>query len=162
MTSPDFIPALRGLVISTDPNGDGTNRLTLDHATVVAAAADPEAIGRLMVDMAASEGHDLTPCGRGATPALGEICLCYERTSTKRCVLSEFRTGMEDFFTGGWVRVLLRPDAEELAVWQQLHQRGLVTFYGLHRGVHLVAFDGDAGRRHRTAAPSRGFGKEVG
>ncbi len=62
---------------------------------VDAAALDPLAIGKIMVDQVWAEG--INPTGGG---------LYYERNSNQHRRLQAFETGSEDFMTGGWVRVL--------------------------------------------------------
>jgi hypothetical protein len=91
---------MQGFVISTPPTGgEPGDALVLDVATIDQAAAEPAAIGRIMVDQALAEGHD--PAGIGA--------LYFERSSNRHHRLRQSETGMEEFLTGGWVYVLLSP-----------------------------------------------------
>jgi hypothetical protein len=118
------------LIISDNPEDPG-NPLMLDGAAIDAAARDPAAIGKVMVDQVWAEGTD--PTG-GA--------LYYERRTNRHRRLQPFETGHEDFMTGGWVRVLVSAE-------QRQHDRegmerasadGLVCQHGTHRGVLLVEF----------------------
>lgn len=85
-------------LIISDNRDDRGNPLVLDGEAIDAAAKDPAAIGKLMVDQAWAEGGD--PTG-GA--------LYYERSSSSHRRLQAFETGSESFMTGGWVRVLVTP-----------------------------------------------------
>ena len=119
--------------IISDNRDDPGKPLILDGDAIEAAARDPVAIGKLMVDQAWAEGGD--PSGGG---------LYYERNSNQHRRLQAFETGSEDFMTGGWVRVLAsaaqvrkeRPGMELAA------KAGLVKIHGAHRGVLLVEFLG--------------------
>ncbi|MFO0136499.1 MAG: hypothetical protein ACK535_00510, partial [Cyanobacteriota bacterium] len=82
-------------LIISDNREDPGNPLVLDGEAIDAAARDPLAIGKLMVDQVWAEGTD--PTGGG---------LYYERSSNQHRRLQAFETGSEDFMTGGWVRVL--------------------------------------------------------
>jgi hypothetical protein len=82
-------------LIVSDNRDDPGNPLVLDGEAIDAAAQDPLAIGKLMVDQVWAEGTD--PTGGG---------LYYERNSNQHRRLQAFETGSEDFMTGGWVRVL--------------------------------------------------------
>jgi hypothetical protein len=82
-------------LIISDNREDPGNPLVLDGEAIDAAARDPLAIGKLMVDQVWAEGGD--PTGGG---------LYYERNSNRHRRLKAFETGSEDFMTGGWVRVL--------------------------------------------------------
>ena len=82
-------------LIISDNREDPGNPLVLDGEAIDAAARDPLAIGKLMVDQVWAEGTD--PTGGG---------LYYERNSNQHRRLQVFETGSEDFMTGGWVRVL--------------------------------------------------------
>jgi hypothetical protein len=118
------------LIISDNREEPG-NPLVLDGGAIDAAASDPAAIGKLMVDQVWAEGTD--PTGGG---------LYYERSSNQHRRLQAFETGHEDFMTGGWVRVLVTPEqlARERAGMQQAAARDLVKQHGSHRGVLLVEF----------------------
>lgn len=82
-------------LIISDNREDPGNPLVLDGEAIDAAARDPLAIGKIMVDQVWAEGTD--PTGGG---------LYYERNSNQHRRLQAFETGSEDFMTGGWVRVL--------------------------------------------------------
>ena len=80
-------------------NGDPMTSLVMDGDTMQQAAADPDAIGRVMVDQAYAEGHeDLTGCS-----------IYYERNTNSKRMLERYESGMEDLLTGGWVRVITPP-----------------------------------------------------
>ena len=79
-------------LIVSDNRDDPGNPLVLDGDAIDAAAHDPLAIGKLMVDQVWAEGAD--PTGGG---------LYYERSSNRHRRLQAFETGHEDFMTGGWV-----------------------------------------------------------
>lgn len=118
------------LIISDNREEPG-NPLVLDGGVIDAAASEPAAIGKLMVDQVWAEGTD--PTGGG---------LYYERSSNRHRRLQAFETGHEDFMTGGWVRVLATPQQleRERAGMEQAASGGLVTIHGSHRGVLLVEF----------------------
>ncbi len=118
-------------LIVTGNRVDPGNPLVLDGDAIDAAAEDPLAIGKLMVDQVWAEGTD--PSGGG---------LYYERSSNRHRRLQAFETGHEDFMTGGWVRVLASAEQvqRELPGMEQAARRGLVTIHGTHRGVLLVEF----------------------
>jgi hypothetical protein len=118
------------LIISDNRDEPG-NPLVLDGEAIDAAASDPVAIGKLMVDQVWAEGTD--PTGGG---------LYYERNSNRHRRLQAFETGHEDYMTGGWVRVLATAEqvSRERAGMEQAAMRGLVTIHGSHRGVLLVEF----------------------
>jgi hypothetical protein len=78
-------------LIISDNREDPGNPLVLDGEAIDAAARDPLAIGKLMVDQVWAEGGD--PTGGG---------LYYERNSNRHRRLQAFETGSEDFMTGGW------------------------------------------------------------
>jgi hypothetical protein len=120
----------RRLIIS-DNRDDPGNPLILDGDAIDAAARDPLAIGKLMVDQVWAEGTD--PTGGG---------LYYERKSNRHRRLRAFETGSEEMMTGGWVRVLASPEQveRERVGMEQAALRGLVTVHGIHRGVLLVEF----------------------
>jgi hypothetical protein len=82
-------------LIISDNRDDPGNPLVLDGEAIDAAAQDPPAIGKLMVDQVWAEGSD--PTGGG---------LYYERSSNRHRRLQGFETGHEAWMTGGWVRVL--------------------------------------------------------
>jgi hypothetical protein len=88
-------PFMGDRLIISDNRKDPGNPLVLDGEAIDAAARDPLAIGKLMVDQVWAEGTD--PTGGG---------LYYERNSNQHRRLKVFETGSEDFMTGGWVRVL--------------------------------------------------------
>ena len=114
-----------------DNRDDPGNPLVLDGEAIDAAALDPLAIGKLMVDQVWAEGTD--PTGGG---------LYYERNSNRHRRLQVFETGSEDFMTGGWVRVLASAEQvrKERAGMEQAAKAGLVKIHGTHRGVLLVEF----------------------
>ncbi|MFN5696796.1 MAG: hypothetical protein ACK486_07160 [Cyanobacteriota bacterium] len=118
------------LIISDNREEPG-NPLVLDGEAIDAAARDPLAIGKLMVDQVWAEGTD--PTGGG---------LYYERNSNQHRRLQAFETGSEDFMTGGWVRVLAT--AEQVCMerpgMERAAKAGLVRIHGSHRGVLLVEF----------------------
>ena len=118
-------------LIISDNRDDPGNPLVLDGEAIDAAASDPVAIGKLMVDQVWAEGTD--PTGGGPY---------YERSSNRHRRLQAFETGSEDFMTGGWVRVLVTPGQleRERAGMEQAASRGLVSIHGSHRGVLLVEF----------------------
>jgi hypothetical protein len=123
--------AMSPRLIISDNRDDPGNPLVLDGEAIDAAASDPVAIGKLMVDQVWAEGTD--PTGGG---------LYYERNSSRHRRLQAFETGSEDFMTGGWVRVLVTPEQleRERAGMEQAASRGLVSIHGTHRGVLLVEF----------------------
>jgi hypothetical protein len=88
-------PFMGDRLIISDNREDPGNPLVLDGEAIDAAAQDPLAIGKLMVDQVWAEGTN--PTGGG---------LYYERNSNQHRRLQAFETGSEDFMTGGWVRVL--------------------------------------------------------
>jgi hypothetical protein len=118
-------------LIVSDNRDDPGNSLVLDGAAIDAAASDPVAIGKLMVDQVWAEGSD--PTGGG---------LYYERNSNRHRRLQAFETGSEDFMTGGWVRVLASAEQvrKERAGMEQAASRELVSIRSSHRGVLLVEF----------------------
>ena len=118
-------------LIVSDNRDDPGNPLVLDGEAIDAAASDPVAIGKLMVDQVWAEGTD--PTGGG---------LYYERNSSRHRRLQAFETDSEDFMTGGWVRVLASAEqvCKERAGMDQAASRGLVSIHGSHRGVLLVEF----------------------
>ncbi len=77
-------------LIISDNRDDPGNPLVLDGEAIDAAASDPVAIGKLMVDQVWAEGTD--PTGGGPD---------YERSSNRHRRLQAFETGSEDFMTGG-------------------------------------------------------------
>ena len=123
--------AMATRLIISDNRDDPGNPLVLDGEAIDAAAKDAAAIGKLMVDQVWAEGTD--PSG-GA--------LYYERSSNKHRRLQAFETGSESLMTGGWVRVLVKPEQleRERARMEQADSRGLVSIHGPHRGVLLVEF----------------------
>ncbi|MFM7754227.1 MAG: hypothetical protein ACKO58_07540 [Cyanobium sp.] len=118
------------LIISDNPEDPG-NPLVLDGAAIDAAARDPAAIGKVMVDQVLAEGTD--PTG-GA--------LYYERRSNQHRRLQQFETGHEDVMTGGWVRVLVSAEQRQRdrIGMERAEADGLVRQHGIHRGVLLVEF----------------------
>ena len=72
-------------LIISDNREDPGNPLVLDGEAIDAAAQDPLAIGKLMVDQVWAEGTD--PTGGG---------LYYERNSNQHRRLQAFETGSED------------------------------------------------------------------
>ena len=118
-------------LIVSDNCDDPGNPLVLDGESIDAAAQDPLAIGKIMVDQVWAEGTD--PTGRG---------LYYESNSNQHRRLQVFETGSEDFMTGGWVRVLATAEQvrKERAGMEQAASAGLVKIHGTHRGVLLVEF----------------------
>jgi len=118
------------LIISDNPEDPG-NPLVLDGEAIDAAAKDPVAIGKVMVDQVWAEGTD--PTG-GA--------LYYERRTNRHRRLQPFETGHEDFMTGGWVRVLVSAEQRQRdrAGMERAEADGLVQRHGIHRGVQLVEF----------------------
>lgn len=117
-------------VVSSD--GDPLGNMVLTGSTVAEAAKDPAAIGRLMVDMAYAEGAG----------DLNDYMLAYERNSNSIRVLEGFETGMEDFLTGGWVRVLTPPKLADMerSIIDRMIGDGTAADHGLHRGVRLIEF----------------------
>jgi hypothetical protein len=118
-------------LIISDNREDPDNPLVLDGEAIDAAARDPLAIGKLMVDQVWAEGTD--PTGGG---------LYYERNSNQHRRLQVFETGSEDFMTGGWVRVLATAEQvlKERPGMDRAAKAGLVRIHGTHRGVLLVVF----------------------
>jgi hypothetical protein len=118
-------------LIISDNRDDPGNPMVLDGEAIDAAAKDPQAIGKLMVDQVWAEGTD--PTGGG---------LYYERNSNQHRRLQAFETGSEAMMTGGWVRVLVSAEQviKERAAMEQAASRGLVNIHGSHRGVLLVEF----------------------
>jgi hypothetical protein len=118
-------------LIVSDNRDDPCNPLVLDGNVIDAAAKDPLAIGKLMVDQVWAEGTD--PTGGS---------LYYERSSNRHRRLQAFETGHEGFLTAGWVRVLATAEQvqRERPGMEQAARRGLVTIHGTHRGVLLVEF----------------------
>ena len=118
-------------LIASDNRDDPGNPLVLDGDAIDAAAHDPVAIGKLMVDQVWAEGTD--PTGGG---------LYYERSSNRHRRLQAFETGHEGFMTGGWVRVLATAEQvqRERPGMELAARRGLVTIHGTHRGVLLAEF----------------------
>ncbi len=118
-------------LIVSDNRDDPGNPLVLDGEAIDAAAQDPLAIGKLMVDQVWAEGTD--PSGGG---------LYYERNSNRHRRLQVFETGSEDFMTGGWVRVLASAEQvrKERAGMERAANAGLVKIHGTHRCVLLVEF----------------------
>lgn len=122
--------------------------MVMSGDTVQAAAQDPDAIGRLMVDQAYSEGNELEG-----------FSIYYERNTSKKRMLERYETGFEDLLTGGWVRVLTPPRQalEEQKAMQNIISHGDATCHGVYRGVRLIEF-------HVTKADltvirqSKGFG----
>ena len=117
--------------IISDNREDPGNPLVLDGEASDAAAKDPLAIGKLMVDQVWAEGTD--PTGGG---------LYYERNCNRYRRLQAFETGSEAMMTGGWVRALASAEQlrKELAAMEQAASRDLVKIHGSHRGVLLVEF----------------------
>jgi hypothetical protein len=118
------------LIISDNPEDPG-NPLVLEGEAIDAAARDPVAIGKVMVDQVWAEGTD--PTG-GA--------LYYERRTNRHRRLGQFETGHEDFMTGGWVRVLVSAEQRQRDRFgmERAAADGLVRLHGTHRGVLLVEF----------------------
>jgi hypothetical protein len=118
-------------LIVSDNRDDPGNPLVLGGEAIDAAAQDPVAIGKLMVDQVWAEGGDPTDGG-----------LYYERNNNQHRRLQAFETGSEDFMTGGWVRVLASAEQvrKERAGMEQAAMAGLVRIHGTHRGVLLVEF----------------------
>jgi hypothetical protein len=118
-------------LIVSDNRDDPGNPLVLDGEAIDAAASDPVAIGKLMVDQVWAEGTD--PTGGG---------LYYEHNSNRHRRLQAFETGHEDHMTGGWVRVLATAEqvSRERTGMEQAARRGLVRIHGSHRSVLLVEF----------------------
>jgi len=130
-------------------NGDPMTSMVMSGDTMQQAAADPDAIGRVMVDQAYAEGHaDLTGCS-----------IYYERNTNSKRMLERYETGMEDLLTGGWVRVITTPKQalQEQKPIQVMVNHGDATCHGVYRGVRLIEF-------HVTKADltvrrqSKGFG----
>ena len=111
-------------LIISDNREDPGNPLVLDGESIDAAAQDPLAIGKIMVDQIWAEGTD--PTGGG---------LYYERNSNQHRRLQVFETGSEDFMTGGWVRVLAT--AEQVRKERPGMERAAKAW--LRRGVHRPA-----------------------
>jgi hypothetical protein len=113
-------------------NGEPLGSLVLNGATIAEAAKDPAAIGRLMVDMAYAEGAG----------DLSDYMLTYERNNNPIRVLEGFETGMEDFLTGGWVRVLTPPKLADMErpIINKMISDGTAVDHGLYRGVRLIEF----------------------
>ena len=101
-------------LIISDNREDPGNPLVLDGEAIDAAARDPLAIGKLMVDQVWAEGTD--PTGGG---------LYYERNSNQHRRLQVFETGSEDFMTGGWVRVLARHNVAEDTIIIEVKDTGI-------------------------------------
>jgi hypothetical protein len=118
-------------LIIPDNREDPGNPLVLDGEAIDAAAQDPLAIGKLMVDQVWAEGTD--PTGWG---------LYYERNTKQHRRLQAFEIGSEDFMTGGWVRVLASAEQarKEHPRMERAARAGLVKINGTHRGVLLVEF----------------------
>lgn len=118
--------------------------MLLTGATIQEAAKSPEAIGRLMVDMAYSEGHELDG-----------HCLYFERASNSFRLLKEFQTGFEEFITGGWVRVITPPHlyAKEQKDVQELIDVKDAICHGIYRGCMLIEFN----IKTKTSKQPKGF-----
>ena len=116
-------------LIISDNRDDPGNPLILDGDAIDAAADDPLAIGKLMVDQVWAEGTD--PTGGG---------LYYERNSNRHRRLQAFETGSEDFMTGGWVQGLASAEQvrKEHPGMERAAKAGLVRIHGTQRGVLLV------------------------
>ena len=112
-------------------NGDPLTSLVMDGNTVQAAAQEPDAIGRLMVDQAYSEGNELEG-----------FSIYYERNTNNKRMLERYESGMEDLLTGGWVRVLTPPKQalQEQKPLQTMVNHGDATCHGVYRGVRLIEF----------------------
>ena len=135
------------LVLSS--SGDPLSDQILTGDTIQEAAKDPGAIGRLLIDMAFSEGKDI------------ESCAFYiERSSNAKRMLDQFATGAEDFMTGGWVRVITPPHLylKEQPQIQAMLNHGNAVDHGFYRGVRLIEFcvtKADVSVRSKA----KGFGK---
>lgn len=118
-------------VVVASVSGDPLTDMYLTGSTIQEAAKDPRAIGCLMVDMVYGEGKNPE----------GDV-LYYERNTNKRRYLEQFETGMEDMFTGGWVRVVTpgRMYEREKTSIKQLEKIGRVKNHGTYRGVKLIEF----------------------
>jgi len=116
-------------LIVSDNRDDPGNPLVLDGEAIDAAAQDPLAIGKIMVDQVWAEGSDPT-CGG----------LYDERSTNRHRRLQAFETGSEDFMTGGWVRVLVSAEQRQRdrIGMERAEADGLVRQHGIHRGVLLV------------------------
>jgi len=119
---------MKGFAIST-ATGEPGDILALSLETVAQAAKDPAAIGKVMVDQALAEGHDLSSIG----------ALYYERNTSTARRLRDYETGMEDLLTGGWVRCLtsIKQLAAEMEDIELACQRKIARCHGGHRGVLL-------------------------
>lgn len=145
MAAPESNAPTRGLVIGAPK--DGGTPLAFTQETIAAAANDPEAIGRLMVDLAQAE--------RGHT--LAGHALYYEHSAAPAAQLSAYRTGLEQWTTGDWVRCITSPaqlERERLQL-DRAAAAGDLTVYGTHRGVLLVHLHA------QVTQSGRGFGQEV-
>jgi hypothetical protein len=118
-------------LIISDNRDDPGNPLILDGDAIDAAADDPLAVGKLMVDQVWAEGTDPTNGG-----------LYYERNSNRHRRLQAFETGSEDFMTGGSVRVLASAEqvSKGRAGMERAANAGLVRIHGTNRDVLLVEF----------------------
>ena len=118
-------------LIVSDNRDDPGNPLVLGGEAIDAAALDPLAIGKLMVNQVWAERTD--PTGGG---------LYYERNNNQHRRLEPFEMDSGDFMTGGWVRVLASAEQvrKERAGMEQAAKAGLVKIHGTRRGVLLVEF----------------------
>ncbi len=117
------------IVLST--SGDPLSDQILTGDTIQEAAKDPSAIGRLLIDMAFSEGKNIEGCA-----------FYIERNSNAKRVLERFATGAEDFMTGGWVRVITPAHLflKEQHRIQAMLNHGDAVDHGFYRGVRLIEF----------------------
>ena len=131
--SPQAMPGfIMSNIFVASSNGDPMTTLVMSGDTMQQAAAEPDAIGRVMVDQAYAEGHeDLTGCS-----------IYYERNTNSKRMLERYETGMEDLLTGGWVRVITPPKQalQEQKPLQTMVNHGDATCHGVYRGVRLIEF----------------------
>ena len=112
-------------------SGDPLSDMAVTGSTIQEAAKNPVSIGRLLIDMAFSEGKDIEGCG-----------FYIERNGAAKPMLDRFVTGLEDLMTGGWVRVITPPKqflAEQSQI-QTMINHGDAVDHGFYRGVRLVEF----------------------
>lgn len=128
--------------------------LLMTQEMMTAAAKTPIDIGRLMVDMAQVENeYSLEGCG-----------LYFEHENAPRQQLAAYRTGMEEFTTGGWVRCITPKKllAKERKQLDQAARAGDLTILGQHRGVLMVWFHARKEPTNQARQSGLGFAQGVG
>lgn len=121
-------------IISRNHNDDDFNPLMFTGEQIQEAAKNPEAIGKILVDMAYAEGIVETQNG----------IMCYERNTKQNKRLHEHESGMEDLLTGGWIRLLLEFTPQwKLEGCEEVNDcvnAGIAVIHGRHRGFYLLEF----------------------